>query len=89
MFGFGKKYRVDYCGLKRLYSGAKNSYRPGTKVKLCYKMIATDTDYRFYLDNEPLNFTYDNRKGFVIEFTMPEHDVKLEISSVNSMAAMR
>ena len=48
-------------------------------------MMATDTDYRFYLDYEPVNFTYDERKGFVIEFTMPEHDVTLDFSSVNSM----
>ena len=89
MFGlsgcFGKKYHVDYCGAKDCYRGAKDYYRAGTNVKIYYELIATDTDYHFYLDDEPLNFTYDDLKGFVIEFTMPEHDVKLECISINSM----
>ena len=46
----GKTYRVDYCGDKDFYKGAKNSYRAGQEVPLYYTMIATDTDYSFYLD---------------------------------------
>ena len=85
LFGcFGEKYRVEYDS-KGCYSNAKDFYRAGTKVKLYYEMIATDTDYSFSLDGEPLEFTYDAKKGFIIEFTMPEHNVKLECSAVNSM----
>lgn len=80
-------YKVDYCGQKELYSNAKDTYKPGTKVKLYFNLIATDTDYSFYLDGERINFDYDEKKGFIITFTMPEHDVKLECESRNSMEA--
>ena len=79
------KYNVDYCGAKDLYRGAKDSYKAGAKVKLYFELVATDTDYSFELDGESLNFTYDNKKGFIIRFTMPEHDVKLECITRNSM----
>ena len=79
------KYKVDYCGIKSLYQGAKNSYRAGKKVTVYYEAIATDTDYVFYLDDERLNYSYDDKKGFVITFVMPEHDVKLSCQTKNSM----
>lgn len=78
-------YTVDYCGAKYCYSNAKDSYKAGTNVKLYFELIATDTDYSFTLDGEPVKWSYDENKGFVIEFTMPEHDVKLECHSKNSM----
>lgn len=81
----GEKYQVDYCGQKDCYSNAKDAYRAGTEVKLYFELVATDTDYRFLLDGEPVHFTYDEKKGFVIQFTMPAHDVTLECDSVNSM----
>ena len=81
----GTRYRVDYCGQKYAYTGAKDSYRPGEQVVLYYEFIATDTDYSFLLDGQGLRFSYDDSKGFRIEFTMPEHDVRLECRSVNSM----
>ena len=89
MFGLsgcgGKKYAVDYCGQKDFYSNAKDSYREGQKVTLYYPLIATDTDYHFYLDGETLNYLYEDNKGFAIKFVMPDHDVKLECVSTNSM----
>ena len=81
----GEKYRVDYCGIKDMYGNAKDSYRAGTEVTLYFDLIATDTDYSFYLDGERIRFEYDEKKGFVIRFTMPEHDVKLECETVGSM----
>lgn len=80
-----QKYNVDYCGSKGCYSNAKDSYKAGTKVTLYFELIATDTDYSFTLDGEPVDWSYDEKKGFVIEFIMPEHDVKLECHSKNSM----
>ena len=79
------KYNVDYCGIKGCYDGAKDSYRAGKEVVLYFDLIATDTDYSFRLDGESLNFTYDDKKGFIIRFTMPDHDVKLECISKESM----
>lgn len=84
----GAKYAVDYNGHKDAFRGAKDSYRAGAHVKLCYDLIATDTDYSFYLDGEALNPKYDEKKGFVLTFTMPAHDVTVEVRSVNSMVYM-
>lgn len=84
----GETYQVDYCGSKDCYSNAKDSYRAGTEVTLYFDLVATDTDYSFLLDGEPVRYTYDDQKGFVIQFTMPDHDVKLECNSHNSMVYM-
>ena len=81
----GEKYKVDYCGQKSCYKNAKDSYKAGTKVELYFDLVATDTDYSFYLDGERINYEYDDRKGFIIKFVMPEHNVKLECESHNSM----
>ena len=83
----GEKYRVEY-DFKGAYVNAKDYYRAGSKVVLYYDLIATDTDYFFLLDGEHISFTYDEKKGFVIEFVMPGHDVKLECRQVNSMLPM-
>lgn len=85
-FGCGKAtYAVDYRGQKDEYLDAKDSYKAGAHVRLTYYMIATDTDYSFWLDGEKLNPHYKEGKGFVLEFTMPDHDVQLECRAVNSM----
>ena len=81
----GEKYRVDYCGIKDMYGNARDSYRAGSEVTLYFDLIATDTDYFFCLDGERIRFDYDEKRGFVIRFTMPEHDVKLECRTVESM----
>lgn len=80
-----QKYQVDYCGQKILFKGAKNTYATGQEVTLYYDFIATDTDYSFYLDNEYLPVTYSDKKGFIIKFTMPDHDVKLQLHTRNTM----
>ena len=82
---FGNKYKVDYCGEKYAYKNAKDEYRAGEKVTLYFWMIATDTDYSFWLDGAELMRDYDMKKGFVLSFIMPDHDVVLHCSSRNSM----
>ena len=52
-----------------------------------YNLIATDTEYSFLLDGERLKFEYDEKNGYVISFTMPAHDVKLECKMRNNMVA--
>lgn len=79
------KYRIDYSGQKSQYSNARDSYRAGSSVKLYFNLIATDTDYSFFLDGERISPLYEEGHGYVIEFTMPEHDVTLKIESRNSM----
>lgn len=86
LFGCNKvpKYKVDY-DKKSMYVNAQDKYAAGKEVELYYPWVATDTDYRFYLDDEEINFQYDDNKGFLIKFTMPDHDVKLRCDSRNSM----
>ncbi len=82
---FREKYAVDYNGEKNSYKNARDYYRAGDKVTLYYDLIATDTDYSFYLDDERINYSYDEKKGFIISFIMPDHDVSLRSESRNSM----
>lgn len=82
---FGKKYKVDYCGKKMNYKNAKDKYRAGEKVTLYFSMIATDTNYSFWLDGTELQRDYDSQKGFILSFIMPEHDVVLHCSIKNTM----
>ncbi len=60
-------------------------YKAGKEVVLYFFMIATDTDYTFLLDGERLRPDYESDKGYIIRFTMPEHDVTLRCISRNSM----
>ena len=78
-------YHVDYSGSKDAFSNAEDTYRPGQEVELYYEIIATDTDYSFYLDDELLNAGYAEDKGYILKFTMPEHDVTIRVESRNSM----
>lgn len=82
------EYMVDYDGRKDFYENARDYYAPGEIVELYYGIIATDTDYSFYLDGEPLNYGYDEDIGFIITFEMPDHDVKLTVESRNTMVMM-
>ncbi|MBQ7505069.1 MAG: hypothetical protein IJT79_07120 [Ruminococcus sp.] len=82
---FAKKYKVDYNGQKSSFSNAKDNYRAGEKVELYFPYIATDTNYMFYVDGEQYNALYEDGKGYVIKFTMPERDVSVKVASKNSM----
>ncbi|MBE6658169.1 MAG: hypothetical protein E7604_06975 [Ruminococcaceae bacterium] len=81
-----KTYKVDFCGEQQMYDGAKDSYAPGKEVTLRYTLIASDTSYAFYLDGEELDVECDSNKGYFIRFTMPDHDVRLECVTKNTMA---
>lgn len=78
------KYKVDYCKRMGCFEGAKEYYEEGDQVTLKYSLIASDTDYSFRLDGEPVSFRYEGG-AFVISFTMPSHDVRLECFEENTM----
>lgn len=85
-FGCGKaSHTVDYCGQKDAYPDARDTYKAGEKVRLTFPGIATDTDYSFYLDGRQLSPDYEQGKGFVLRFTMPDRDVRLEYRAAGSM----
>ena len=64
---------------------ARVEHKVGEEVVLYFPMVATDTDYRFILDGTEIRPEYDSCKGFIIRFTMPEHDVTLRYLQRNSM----
>ncbi len=80
-----KRYSVIYEGGKFGFTNAKDSYRAGQKVVLYYDLIATDTDYSFYVDDQYPAVGYDDKKGFVISFVMPDHDVTIRVEERNTM----
>lgn len=89
MLIFGKKYRVDYCGQKEFFKGAKDKYKEGDEVEVYFHLIATDTSYKFYLDGEEINVGYDEKAGIIVKFTMPPHDVTLSFRQRNVMLGER
>lgn len=80
-----EKYKIDFHGSEFMFEGVKETYTVGEEVVLYYTLIASDTDYSFELDGEGIKYNYDDKKGFVISFTMPNHDVSLVVKTNNSM----
>ena len=78
-------YKVDYRGQMNLFDGAKENYEEGTEVELSYSLIATDTDYTFYVDGQEVRAEWNDRKGYIIRFTMPAHDIEVYCTEKNSM----
>ena len=80
-----QKYRLRFDGSD--FKSKKTEYAAGEKVTVTYGLIATDTDYRFWLDDENVRMTqnYNERDGYVFTFIMPDHDVTLHEEHHNSM----
>ena len=86
LFGCGKpKYKLHFDGYG--FQSSKTEYAAGEQVTVYYDLIATDTDYRFWLDDESVKLKqdYDDRHGYVFSFIMPDHELTLHVSSHNSM----
>ena len=86
LFGCTKpKYKLNFDG--HGFESKKEKYAEGETVTVYFDLIATDTDYHFWLDDETvaLKQDYDGRRGYVFRFTMPDHDVTLHMDSHNSM----
>ena len=86
LFGCGKqKYKLHFEGYG--FRSSKTEYAAGEQVTVYYDLIATDTDYRFWLDDESVKLKqdYDDRHGYVFSFIMPDHELTLHVSSHNSM----
>ena len=81
-----QKYNVDYHGAKDAFTGAKDSYKAGETVSITLDIVATDTDYTFYVDGEKMSTKPGY--GYTLEFTMPDHDIEIEIESRNTMDYM-
>ena len=78
-------YVIDLKGEDFAFKNVKTTYKAGEQVVIYYDMIATDTNYTFYVDGQIYNPDYESDKGYIISFTMPEHDVAVEVESKNTM----
>ena len=78
-----KTYTVEMDGF--LCEGQKKKYKEGEQVVLYYSMVATDTNYTFLLDGEYIRPDYNHEDGYIIRFTMPDHDVKVSVITRNTM----
>ncbi len=86
LFGCGKqKYKLHFDGYG--FQSRRSAYAAGETVTVYYGPLATDTDYRFWLDDESVKLTqgYDERHGYVFTFTMPAHELTLHAEHRNSM----
>ena len=86
LFGCGQPtYKLNFDGYG--FKSRKTEYRAGETVTVYFDMLATDTDYRFRLDDDSVEMTqdYDEKHGYVFTFTMPNHEVNLHVESRNSM----
>lgn len=88
LFGCGQqKYKLELDGYG--FSSDASSYAEGEMVKVVFGLIATDTNYSFYLDCEDtdLKVNFEN-EAYILTFRMPAHDVKLSVSEKNTMVYM-
>ena len=77
-------YRVS-CSFPIGFFPAEQMCDPGDPVELCFSAWGTDTSYEFIADADDLKVTFETGRGYVIRFTMPEHDVVVSFSSRNCM----
>ncbi len=84
LFGCGKqKYKLNFDSSG--FESEKTEYAAGEKVTVYYDFIATDTDYHFYSNDVEMKQSYDDQHGYIFTFTMPDHDVTIQVESHNSM----
>ena len=86
LFGCGKqKHRLNFGAYG--FESKKSEYAYGDKVTVYFNLIGTDTDYHFYLDDENIELkqSYDDKHGYILTFTMPDHDVTFNMNSHNNM----
>ena len=69
------------------FESKKKSYAAGETVTVYFPYVATDTDYKFYVDpyDTKLDISFDGQHGYVLSFVMPAHDVTLSYDSKNTM----
>ena len=84
-----KKYHLDLDGNDTAFSGVKKCYYSGKKVRICYTMAATDTDYTFVVDGKTVPAGYEADKGFILSFVMPPKDAKVIVIEHNTMLPER
>ena len=81
---FKEKHKLIFDGYG--FESKKTEYAAGENVTVYYDLIATDTDYRFTVDEDvKMKQDFDNKHGYIFTFKMPDHDVTISVESHNSM----
>ena len=62
------------------FNSERNEYEPGEPVTVTYNVIGTDMSYTFDVDAADVKVTI-NGSVATITFTMPEHDVEINVGS--------
>ncbi|MBO4903046.1 MAG: hypothetical protein J5518_09660 [Lachnospiraceae bacterium] len=80
----GEKYKLNFDGYG--FESAKKSYAPGDEVTVYFTAIGTDRDYRFTCDEDvKMKQDFDMAKGYILQFTMPDHDVTVHVNVSGGM----
>lgn len=83
-------YHIEYKGKKDDFLDIKDAYSSGEDVTLYYSNVGTDLNYYFYVDNEEIYPRYnDEKQAYEINFTMPDHNVVIDVKEVNSFRKNR
>lgn len=88
-------HNISYAGNAYCFFASANEKpapkkaREGEHVRICFPMVATDTNYTFYIDGVQTNPDYTHETGYIIEFAMPDHDVVISFSERNTMLDFR
>ena len=84
LFGCGpKRYNVDYGEYFQSFVKAKKSYPAGEVVKLYFKDYSDGDGFTFIVDGEKINPSFNEEKGYIVMFTMPEHDISVRVNKFN------
>ena len=72
-------YQIVYLSESAACIAEKDRYLPGEHVVLHHPVAYDDySEHYFFLGNQFLQIHYDDGKNIRLEFTMPDHDVKME-----------
>lgn len=77
-----KKHTVS--GDSALFTGL-GQYRRGARVEVVLEAWASDTDYAFFVDGQPADVSFEYDRGYIVSFTMPDHDVAVTHTTRNEM----
>ena len=78
LFGCGKRYRIEYSDCEDMFGSPVQSAPAGSKVKLKLYPVM-DASVTVYVDGERILSSGQKGKFIIYKFTMPDHDVNVEV----------
>ena len=78
LFGCGKRYRIEYSDCEDMFGSPVQSAPAGSKVKLKLYPVM-DASETVYVDGERISSEGQKGKFIIYKFTMPDHDVNVEV----------